>query len=108
MLKRIGLFALLVPVLIGVSFGTTASAQEYWHGDRNYYGREYRDGSRWRDYDRDGRGERRWRREHEWREHEWREHEWREHERAERRYYNRYQYSPYTNYYNNYGYYGPY
>ena len=104
MLKRIGLFALLLFAFIGVSPSTAAFAQEYRHGDRDYYNGDHRRDSRWREFRGDERRERRWRAGN-----EWREHEWREHERAERRYYNHYRYSPYANYYyNSYGSYCPY
>jgi hypothetical protein len=92
MLKRIGFLTLVLSAGMGLIQPTAAFAQEYYHRDRDYYARDYRDGSRWREDRREERRERRWRK-----------HEWREHERAERRYYEHYRYSPYGN-----GYYAPY
>ena len=59
---------------------TTASAQSYDYGHRNYY---YQDDRNW---DRHERREWREREREERRRREWREHEWRERERWERRF----------------------
>lgn len=84
MLKRIGLFSLLLFATSAAVLPTAAHAQDGYYGNRNSYRSEDR---RWRDGD-DRRYDRkeRERREHEWREHERREHEWRKHRRWEREY----------------------
>jgi Ni/Co efflux regulator RcnB len=102
MLKRIGTFALLLSASVAFFQPATAFAQEHYYRDRDYRAEGHWNGSRWREHRGDERrehrwkDEHRWRGEHRWREGKWREHEWREHERAERRYYNGYRYSPYS------------
>jgi hypothetical protein len=89
MLKKIGLFVLVLSS-VGAIGPATAFGQEYYHRDRDYYAGDDWNSSRRHEHRREERREHR-----SWREHEWREHEWREHERAERRYYDRRRYSPY-------------
>jgi hypothetical protein len=95
MLKRVGLFALLLSATAAFFQPATAFAQEHYYRDRDYRAEDHWNAPRWRDHRDDERWEHRWNGERQWRrERKWREHEWRERERAERRYYNRHRYSP--------------
>ena len=87
MLKRVGIFALMLVGVAGV-FPRRAFAQEGYSDRPNYYQRDRNwdrhERHEWREREREERRAEEWR-ERRWRSQEWREREWREHGRWENR-----------------------